>query len=124
VLNDELLTRCEQIMRTVCDDLSADLAEFSGETDHVHLLVHYPPHLAISTLVNRLKGVSVRYLRDGFTGRTNRHRMHGHLWSPAHFAASCGGAPLCPCRSSANTSRTSSARPDGRANHRDGLTRP
>jgi putative transposase len=20
--------------------------------------------------------------------------MHGHLWSPSYFAASCGGAPL------------------------------
>jgi REP element-mobilizing transposase RayT len=29
-----------------------------------------------------------------FTGRVNRHIMHGHLWSPSYFAASCGGAQL------------------------------
>jgi hypothetical protein len=23
-----------------------------------------------------------------------RHIMHGHFWSPSHFAASCGSAPL------------------------------
>ncbi|MET8354002.1 IS200/IS605 family transposase [Micromonospora sp. NPDC005206] len=62
--------------------------------DHVHLLVPYPPKLPISTLVNRLKGVSAHYLRKEFTGRINRHIMHGHLWSPSYFAASCGGAPL------------------------------
>jgi REP element-mobilizing transposase RayT len=33
-------------------------------------------------------------LRSEFTGRVNRHLMHGHLWSPSYFAASCGGAPL------------------------------
>lgn len=27
-------------------------------------------------------------------GHMNRHIMHGHLWSPSYFAASCGGAPL------------------------------
>ena len=94
VLNDPMLTYCEQVMRNVCHDLDATLKEFNGEDDHVHLLVHYPPKLAISTLVNRLKGVSAHYLRKEFTGRINRHIMHGHLWSPSYFASSCGGAPL------------------------------
>jgi putative transposase len=29
-----------------------------GEDDHVHLLVNYPPKVAVSALVNSLKGVS------------------------------------------------------------------
>ena len=94
VLNDPMLTRCQQVMAEVCAGMGAELREFNGEDDHVHLLVHYPPKLAISTLVNSLKGVSARYLRQEFTGRVNRHHMKGHLWSPSYFAASCGGAPL------------------------------
>ncbi|WP_093891020.1 IS200/IS605 family transposase [Streptosporangium canum] len=94
VLNDAMLTRCEDVMREVCAQLGATLREFNGEDDHVHLLVHYPPKLPITTLVNRLKGVSAHYLRKEFTGRINRHIMHGHLWSPSYFAGSCGGAPL------------------------------
>jgi len=89
-----MLTHCEQVMRNVCTDLGSHLHQFNGEDDHVHLLVHYPPKLPISTLVNRLKGVSAHYLRKEFTGPINRHLMHGHLWSPSYFAASCGGAPL------------------------------
>ena len=81
-------------MRELCAEMGADLREFSGEEDHVHLLVHYPPKLPVSALVNRLKGVSAHYLRKEFAGRVNRHLMHGHLWSPSYFAASCGGAPL------------------------------
>jgi putative transposase len=50
--------------------------------------------VAVSTLVNSLKGVPARRLRSEFTGRVNRHIMHGHLWSPSYFAASRDGAPL------------------------------
>ena len=41
-----MLTFCEHLMRSVCADLDAELREFNGETDHVHLLAHYPPSLA------------------------------------------------------------------------------
>jgi len=56
--------------------------------------VEYPPKAAVSALVNSLKGVSSRRLRQEFTGRVNRASMHGRFWSPSYFAASCGGAPL------------------------------
>jgi putative transposase len=94
VLTGAMLTRCEQVRRGVCAGLGADLREFGGDDDHVHLLVHYPPKLPVSTLVNRLKGVSAHYLRKEFPGQVNRHIRHGHLWSPSYLAASCGGAPL------------------------------
>jgi len=61
-----ILDRCEQIMADVCADFGAQLGEFNGETDHVHLLVHYPPKVALSRLVNSLKGVSARRLRQEF----------------------------------------------------------
>lgn len=94
VFDDPMLARCEKIMRDVCRDFGAQLAEFNGETDHVHVLVEYPPKVAVSGLVNSLKGVSSRRLRQEFTGRVNRASMRGHFWSPSYFAASCGGAPL------------------------------
>lgn len=98
VLDDEMLTVCEKAMRTVCEKFEAELKEFNGEADHVHLLVHYPPKVSVSGLVNSLKGVSARILRRDFTGRINRAIMHGHFWSPSYFAASCGGAPLAIIR--------------------------
>jgi putative transposase len=94
VLDDAMLRCCEAAMRKVCGDFGAELREFNGEDDHVHLLVEYPPKVAVSALVNSLKGVSARRLRSEFTGHVNRASMHGHLWSPSYFAASCGGAPL------------------------------
>lgn len=58
VFTDSLLTDCQRLMTDICADLGAQMREFNGETDHVHLLVHYPPSMAISTLVNRRKGTS------------------------------------------------------------------
>ena len=69
-------------MRKICGDFGAELREFNGEDDHVHLLVEYPPKVAVSALVNSLKGVPARRLRPEFTGHVNRHTMHGHFWSP------------------------------------------
>ncbi|MEU3092113.1 IS200/IS605 family transposase [Streptomyces massasporeus] len=43
-------------------------------------------------------GVSARRIRQEFTGRINRAIMHGRLWSPSYFSASCGGAPLALVR--------------------------
>lgn len=81
-------------MAEVCTDFGAEPKRFSGEHDHVHLLVHYPPKVALSKLVNSLKGVSSRYLRQEFTHQVNRNITHGRFWSGSYFAGSCGGAPL------------------------------
>lgn len=94
VFDDEILTRCEQVMRDLCADFGAELREFNGEPDHVHLLIHYPPTIALSRLVNSLKGVSSRRLRAEYVGRINQANTRGHLWPPSYFAASCGAAPL------------------------------
>jgi len=90
---DDMLRLCERVMRKACGDFEADLREFNGQAGHVHLLVHYPPEVCVSALVNSLKGVSARMLRSQYTGRVNRATMNGHFWSPSYLAASRGGAP-------------------------------
>ncbi len=74
-------------------DFDAVLIEFNGEDDHVHLLINYPPKVAISNLVNSLKGLSSRHLRKDFPEIKNK-LWGDSLWSPSYFASSCGGAPL------------------------------
>ena len=68
--------------------------EFDGEDDHVHLLVNYPPKVAVSTLVNSLKGVSSRMIRKQNHPSIRENLRGGALWSPSCFAGSCGGAPI------------------------------
>ncbi len=80
-------------MREVCGSFKAELKEFNGEADHIPLLIHYPPEIALSKLINTLKGVSSRYLRAEYTGRINRIGTGSVFWPRAYVAASCGGAP-------------------------------
>ena len=82
------------IFAGVCLDFEAQLVEFDGEDDHVHLLVNYPPKVALSALVNSLKGVSSRMIRKKNYPSVRRKLWGGALWSPSCFAASCGGAPI------------------------------
>src|ERR1700694_4376913 len=88
-----MLTFCEPPTRAVCADLDVELVEFTGEADHPHLLVAYPPTLAISILVQRLTGRKDSSVLCEHTGRCVRARMRGHLRSPPYFALSCAGAP-------------------------------
>jgi putative transposase len=90
VLTGEHLDTLRDVFTSVCADFGATLVELDGEDDHVHLLVAYPPQVAVARLVNSLKGVSARRLRQRYRVRTHRE----HLWSPSSFAASAGGAPL------------------------------
>ncbi|MGW8767020.1 IS200/IS605 family transposase [Streptomyces sp. NPDC055815] len=86
-----MLTRCEAIMRDVCRSFGVELREFSGEGDHVRLLVHYPPKVTLSKLVNSLKGVSSRYLRAEYTDKVDAGSA---FWAPSYFVGSCAGPPL------------------------------
>ncbi|WP_431913934.1 IS200/IS605 family transposase [Micromonospora carbonacea] len=94
VFGDRHLSRMEQIMRDVCADFEAGLVEFNGEDNHVHLLVNYPPKVAVARLVNSLKGVSSRRLRQEFPDLAQHYYRANKLWSGSYFAGSVGGAPL------------------------------
>ena len=89
-----ILEELQEIFQNVCKDFSAELVEFEGERDHVHLLVNYPPKLTVSKLVNSLKGVSSRLVRKNGHPTIQQALWGDSLWSPSYFAGSCGGAPL------------------------------
>ena len=83
----------KRVFEKVCIDFGSILVEMDGAQDHVHLLVNYPPKVALSKLVNSLKGVSSRRLKQQCP-ELKKCYWKGVLWSPSYFAGSCGGAPL------------------------------
>jgi len=56
--------------------------------------VNYPPKVAVSALVNSLKGVSSRMIRKKNYPSISKKLWGGALWSPSYFAGICGGAPI------------------------------
>ena len=91
VFSSEQLKLIEEVFRHVATQMNFQILEISGEDEHVHALIEYPPKLSVSKIVNALKGVSSRrYGQAGFK------KPHGKtaLWSPSYFAVSVGGAPI------------------------------
>ena len=98
VFTKQILDDLREVLRSVCADFEAELVEFDGEDDHVHLLVNYPPKVSVSVLVNSLKGVSSRMIRQKQYSSITKKLWGGALWSPSYFAGSCGGAPIAAIR--------------------------
>ena len=94
VFTKAVLEAMKEIFASVCQDFEAELVEFDGEKDYVHLLINYPPKVSVSRLVNSLKGVSSRLIRKKRYACIQDKLWAGALWSPSYFAASCGGAPI------------------------------
>jgi len=105
VLDDDALERLRTIFAKVCADFEAQLLEMDGEDDHVHLLVEYPPKVAVSNLVNSLKGVSSRLLRKERPDLEPRY-WQGTLWSPSYLAGSGGRASIAIIRQYIEQQRT------------------
>lgn len=93
VFDAAAIERLRELFAKVCKDFEGELVEMDGEHDHVHLLVNYPPKVAVSALVNSLKGASSRVLRRERPDMAKRY-YKDVLWSPSYFASSCGGAPI------------------------------
>jgi putative transposase len=93
IFDGEAIERLRPIFSKVCTDFDATLVQLDGESNHVHLLVNYPPKVSVSSLVNSLKGVSSYVLRRQWP-RIAKCYWKNVLWSRSYFASSCGGAPL------------------------------
>jgi putative transposase len=94
IFNKAILHDLKSIFESVCRDFQAKLTEFDGEKDHVYLLIEYPPKIAVSALVNSLKGVSSRLLQKKNYPEIKQALYGKSLWSPSYFAGTCGGSPL------------------------------
>ena len=90
----EVIDFMKPVFEKVCKDFEAQLIECDGESDHVHLLINYPPKVSVSKLVNSLKGVSSRKVRQQKFKSVDSKLWSKSLWSTSYFAGSCGGVSL------------------------------
>lgn len=91
---DDMLLTMEHIIGRECQKLKSCLIEFNGESDHVHMIVSYPPSLSISRLVQVLKSITGREMKMHFPNLNQLAWRRNSFWSPSYFACSVGGAPL------------------------------
>jgi putative transposase len=89
VLRGEIATHVRELVRQTCATLDVYIVSGHVAQDHIHLLVSVPPNLAVSDLVQRLKGRTSRRLLDDFT-ELNRQFWGRHIWARGYFVASSG----------------------------------
>ena len=95
VLEKKHLDYLEIVFKETIEDMSGTLEKFDGQSDHVHLLIQYPPKHSISVIVNNLKGRSSRLLRRDLPDIKKRYWGKGSaLWHRSYFAGSVGGATI------------------------------
>ena len=89
VMSGVIAERIRELLRQICRENDVEIIKGHISKDHVHMLVSVPPHLAISKLVQYLKGKSSykmlqenKQLSKMFWGR--------HLWGRGYFVATSG----------------------------------
>lgn len=71
------------------------LLEFSGESDHVHLLVDFHPRNSIAAVAGSLKSSSSRMVKKEFPQQYKKYYWGKvAFWSNSYYVASAGGAPI------------------------------
>ena len=89
ILQGEVGLRVRELIRQACREQNVEIMKGHVSKDHVHLFVSIPPQVAISRLVQRMKGrtshkllAEFSHLRRTFWGR--------HLWARGYFCVSSG----------------------------------
>ena len=99
VFNAAMIKRLHEIFEELLDKWECKIIEFNGELDHVHLLFQYHPEIQLSKLVNSLKSVSSRKLRQEFLPELEQiYYKKKVVWNSSYFLASCGGVTISTLR--------------------------
>ncbi len=94
VMTERVTSLLRDVFTEVCGRFDVELEAFETDRDHAHLLVSYPPKLALSNLVMSLKTISSMRVREQQWPEVTNALWGKHFWSPSYAVVSCGGAPL------------------------------
>ncbi|WP_016879211.1 IS200/IS605 family transposase [Chlorogloeopsis fritschii] len=97
-LTVEMLERLHNVFEELLIKWDCKLIEFNGEENHIHLLFQYHPDIELSKLINNLKSVSSRKLRQQFSEHLARFYSKDAFWNGSYFVASCGGVTVSTLR--------------------------
>lgn len=89
ILKDEIGYRLREIIRQICSTEKVDILKGAIGQDHIHLLLSIPPYVAVSRIVQHLKGESSRKLQMEYP-QLKKQFWGQHLWAIGYFCATTG----------------------------------
>ena len=91
VLTREHAKTCKQFLMDIADLNGWQIREMETDTDHIHILIEYPPTVSISNIVRGLKQKSTFYMWKRFRPYLRRFYWYtDYLWSDGYFYCSIG----------------------------------
>ncbi len=89
VLCGDIRFRARDIIRRACTELGVEILSGVLSCDHVHLFVSVPPKLAISDLMQKVKGRSSYLLQREFPALKKRY-WGQRFWARGYFCTTSG----------------------------------
>ena len=89
MLEGEIGRRVRDLIREICRSKDVEVIKGHVAKDHVHIFVSVPPHIAISDLMQSIKGKSSRKMLAEYKA-LSRAFWGRHIWARGYFVASSG----------------------------------
>ena len=89
ILIDDIALRLRDIVRQICSAEKVEILKGAIGPDHVHILLEIPPYIAVSRIVQHLKGESSRKLQMEFP-RLGKSFWGQHMWQIGYFCCTTG----------------------------------
>ena len=89
ILRGDIANRVRDIIREECRKKKVDILKGHVSSNHVHVMVSIPPQVAVSRLVQQMKGKSAYLLLAEFS-QIRKQFWGRHVWARGYFARSSG----------------------------------
>ena len=89
VLQGEMRERLRQIIRQTCDEIGVHIVKGVLGRDHVHMFLSVPPKLALSYVMQRIKGRSSRQIQVEYPDLRKRY-WGRRFWARGYFSTTSG----------------------------------
>ena len=89
VLEGAMRKRVREIIRQTCAEMGVHIVKGVLARDHVHMFVSIPPQLALSKVMQRIKGRSSRRIQMEFPELRKRY-WGRRFWARGYFSTTSG----------------------------------
>ena len=89
ILSGEVGVRCRDLIRQTCLKNRVQILKGHVSVDHVHLHVSIPPSMAVSKLLQYIKGRTSHTLMQEFKHLSKRY-WGQHMWARGYFVSTTG----------------------------------
>jgi len=89
VLKGDIALRTRELIRQICSQYQVEIIRGSVSVNHIHIYVQIPPRLAVSKLIQYLKGKTSRRLQIEYPSLRKRY-WGRHLWAIGYFVRTSG----------------------------------